>query len=205
MAGIFRRTRDTLYAKSQKLWSFAGTKRKLTNLEIDDVTGKQIFWDSGFVKWSFKDDAPLADRPANAAAEFNFSSTRASYVSDYSVKWQYDHDSNAYLRFTGGKEHRDMNTNQQILAKNIAILFMTMSIANDGYDEEGHGAHTLYGDKGTGKAKYLVDGKVIDGTWSKKTRTDRTQLFDSAGQELKLNRGLIWFEILPIGQPVTTK
>lgn len=195
-------TEHTLYAKSQKLWDFAANKRKLSNVEINDVTGKQTAWDEDFVKWTFKDDAALANRPKTQTAEFNFSNTSSSYLSDYGVKWQYDHDSNSYLRFNGGKTHRDMGTNRQILAKNIVILFMTMSIAQDGYDEDGHGSHTLYGTKGTGKAQFIMDGKVIQGTWSKKTRTDRTLLFDSTGAEVKLNRGLTWVEILPIGQQV---
>lgn len=196
-------TEHTVYTSTQKAWDFAANKRKLTNVSIDDTTGKQVPWDSTFVKWTFKDDAALADRPAAASATFNFSSTQSSYLDDYSAKWQYDHDSNSYLRFNGGKSHVDLDTKQQILAKNVVILFMNMSIADDGYNEEGHGTHTLYGDKGTGKAQFLIDGKVTTGTWSKKTRTDRTVLLDASGLPVKFNRGLTWFEILPIGQQVS--
>ena len=171
-------------------------------MEIDDVTNKPVAWDKSFVLWSFKDDAALTDRPQAFSAEFANSGLSASYAGDYVVKWQYDHDSNSYLRFNGGVEHRDMDTNQQLLAKNVVLLFTTMTIADDGYSEEGHGVHTLYGTKGSGKAKFLIDGKVIDGTWAKKTRLDRTHFFDAKGLELKLNRGLTWIEILPIGQTI---
>lgn len=196
-------TEHTVYTSTKKSWDFAAKKRKLTNVELNDVTGKEVVWDEGFVKWSFKDDANLKERPAKASAEFNFSSTSSSYLSDYSVKWSYDHDSNAYLRNNGGKEHKDINTNQQVLAKNVVVLYMNMSIADDGYSEDGHGSHTLYANKGSGRAKFLVDGKVTDGTWAKKTRVDRTRFFDGSGAEMKLNRGLTWIEILPIGQQVT--
>lgn len=196
-------TEHTVYSSTTKLWSFAANKRKLTNVEIDDVTNKEIAWDKTYVPWTFKDDAALVDRPSAFGASFALSGVQSSYATDYVAKWVYDKESNSYLRFTGEVEHRDMNTNQQLLAKNIVVQFMSMSIADDGYSEEGHGSHTLYGDKGTGKAKFLIDGKVIDGTWAKKTRLDRTKYFDSTGKEIKFNRGMIWIDTLPIGQQVT--
>ena len=196
-------TEHTVYLSTQKVWDFAAKKRELTNVEIDSLTGKTVAWDEGFIKWTFKDDLTLAERPLSLNAEFALSRTGASYKDDYIVKWQYDHDSNSFLRFNGGTPFLDMNTGQQILAKNVAILYMSMSIADDGYDEDGHGTHTLYGTKGTGKAKFLIDGKVIDGSWSKKTRLDRTRFFDTKGVEMKLNRGAIWIEILPFGETVT--
>ena len=43
------------------------------------------------------------------------------------------------------------------------------------------------------------DGKKISGTWSKKSRESQFKLLDNQGLEVKLNRGVIWFEILPVG------
>lgn len=196
-------TEHTVYASTAKLWDFAAKKRSLTNVEIDDRTKKEIAWDQTFIPYKFKEDATLADRPSGISAQFALSGGQTAYASDYIVKWQYDRASNSYLRFNGGEAHKDLNTNQQLVAKNIALLFMPMTIADDGYSEEGHGAHTLYNNKGSGKAKFLIDGQVIDGTWAKKTRTDKTKFFDSKGIELALNRGPIWIEILPINQAVT--
>ncbi|MEK7127506.1 MAG: DUF3048 domain-containing protein [Patescibacteria group bacterium] len=198
-------TEHTVYGVTSKIWDFAAKKRDLTNVETDDRTGKVMAWNTTFVSWKFKDDIAIAERPAAFSAQFGLSSSEASYANDYIVKWQYDKDSNAFLRFNGGVAHNDMNTNQQILAKNVVIQFMTMSIANDGYSEEGHGTHTLYGDKGQGKAKILMDGKVTEATWTKKTRLDRTRFFDITGKEIALNRGLTWIEILPIGQTVAVQ
>lgn len=196
-------TEHTVYASTEKLWSFAAKKRDLTSKETDSTSGEIVSWDEGFVPWKFKDDVDLNNRPQSFSAEFNFSPTQSSYISDYLARWRYDRESNSYLRFTGGAEHRDINTGQQLLAKNVVILYQSMGVADDGYDEEGHGRHTLYGTKGSGRARFFLDGKVIDGSWSKKTRIDRTRLFDATGQEIKLNRGLTWIEILPIGQPMT--
>ncbi len=197
-------TEHTVYTATKKLYDFAAKKRGLTNTETDDYTKKVIAWDKTFVPWTFKDDAGVSDRPAAFVAEFNLSNSTASYASDYSIKWQYDNVSNSYLRFNGGAPQQDKNTTQQLLAKNVILLFTTMGVADDGYSEEGHGAHTMYGTKGTGKIKILMDGKVVDGTWAKKTRVDRTRFYDAKGTELKLNRGQVWVEILPIGQVVKT-
>lgn len=195
-------TEHTVYTSTAKIWDFAAKKRKLSNVETDDLTGKEVAWDKNFVKWSFKDDAPLAERPEKFSGEFNFSGTQAVYIPDYVVRWQYDRDSNSYLRENGGTGHRDMNTNQQLLAKNVVVIFTTMGIADDGYSEDGHGLHTLYGTKGSGRAKFFLDGGVVDGTWVKKTRIDRTRFFDEKGVEVKLNRGQTWIEVLPIGQSI---
>ncbi|MBI4099662.1 DUF3048 domain-containing protein [Candidatus Microgenomates bacterium] len=198
-------TEHTVYSATSKLWSFAAAKRGLTDVEIDDYTKKPVAWDKTFVPWVFKDDAAVADRPAAGSTEFALSGLAASYANDYVVRWQYDHDSNAYLRLSGGVAHQDLDTKQQLLAKNVVLLFTTLGVADDGYNEEGHGAHMLYGTRGTGKAQFLIDGKVTSGTWSKATRIARTKFFDSKGVEIKFNRGQIWVEILPIGQTVKTQ
>ncbi len=196
-------TEHTMYTSTTKLWNYAATTRKLTNVSTDDQTGKQVAWNVDFTPWKFKDDAAVADRPAAFSATFGLSNIQASYANDYTVRWQYDHDSNSYLRFNGDKPHMDMDINQQLVAKDVILMFTTMTIADDGYNEEGHGLHTLYGTKGSGQAKFLMDGKVINGTWSKPTRTSRTVFKDANGKELQFNRGQIWVEVLPIGQSVT--
>ena len=66
--------------------------------------------------------------------------------------------------------------------------------ANDGYVANDH---LLFEDIGTGKAVVFKDGKRINGTWEKDTRTSRTIVRDTSGNEIKFDRGLIWFEILP--------
>lgn len=185
-------TEHTVYSSTAKLWDFAAKKRQIT----DD-------WNKNFLPWSFKDDIALADRPGAFSTKFALSNAQASYADDYLVTWKYDRDSNSYLRFNGGVSHQDLNTGQQLLAKNVILAFMSMTVADDGYDEDGHGLHTLYGTKGSGKAKFLLDGKVTDGTWVKKTRLDRTRFYDTNGGEIKFNRGQIWIEVLPQGLAVT--
>lgn len=185
-------TEHTMYSVTTKLWDI-GAKRKLTNLNED---GKS--WDENFVKYSFKEDEKIGTKkPISQTINIEFWNDPSYYVD-----WIYNYSDNTYLRKNGGVDHIDRNTKKQLSAKNVVVLYMTEQHANDGY--EGN-AHLLYGTKGSGKALFFIDGKQIKGTWKKKDRGSRTQLFDSSGEEIKFNKGKIWFEIQATDGTVTVK
>jgi hypothetical protein len=185
-------TEHTMYSVTNKLWDFAANKRKLTNKDED---GKS--WDEDFVPYEFKKDAPVADRPAAQTIGISF----WDYPM-YAVEWVYRKDTNEYARKNAGVAHVDRNTNKQLTAKNVVVLFMRESNANDGYENN---AHMLYGTKGTGKASVFMDGEQIKGTWKKADREARTILYDAQGEEIKFNPGVIWFEIQPLDGVVTVR
>lgn len=177
-------TEHTVYSRTTNLWKI-GEKRGLTN---EDKDGES--WDKKFVSYSFKDDASLSERPASQTIHLEHWKGYSAYF----VDWEYDRENNVYKRSNGGKPHIDRNNNKQLTAKNIVVLFMEESNANDGYDNN---VHLLYKNKGTGKGVALIDGKKTDIKWRKDGRTGRTLLFDLAGSAIKFDKGNIWFEILP--------
>ncbi len=179
-------TEHTMYSTTTKLWNFAEKDRKLT--QVDDKGNR---WDANFTPFQFKEDAKTT---GNVSATLYF--WESMFKNDYSVTWKYDATNNQYLRFNGGKEHLDLNTKKQLTAKNVVALFMTEERADDGY--EGN-LHLLYGTEGTGKMVLFQDGKKISGNWSKKSRESQFKFSDDQGLEVKFNRGVIWFEILPVG------
>lgn len=179
-------TEHTMYSTVTKLWDYASANRKLTNVDED---GKS--WDAKFTPPKFTNDIALADRPKTQSIHLEFWESAGS---DYFVDWAYDPKINSYKRITGGALQKDKNNNKQIAAKNVVVLVMQELNANDGYENN---IHLLYKDKGTGKAVVFKDGKRINGSWEKDSRTSRTIIRDSSGNEVKFNRGLIWFEILP--------
>lgn len=181
-------TEHTMYSTGTKLWDYAKDKRDLTNVDKD---GEE--WNTDFESYSFKDDASASDRGKSQSVHAEFWDSMPNYF----VDWIYDPTGNIYKRNNGskgGKPHLDKNAGNQLTAKNVVVLFMRESNANDGYENN---AHLLYRTKGTGKASIFIDGKEIKGTWRKKDRTAHIELVDSKGSEIKLNRGNIWFEILP--------
>jgi hypothetical protein len=186
-------TEHTMYSTTQKLWDYAATTRGLTNVSKEGMP-----WDKGFVPYVFKDDALVSERPASQTVHLEFWTGDSNYY----VDWTYDSKTNLYKRNNGGVPQIDRDINKQLTAKNIVVLLMAQSSANDGYENN---VHLLFKDKGTGKAVVFMDGKKITATWRKDKRTSRTILTDSTGNEIKLDRGLIWFEILPTDGVITVK
>lgn len=185
-------TEHTMYSTTAKLWDLAKT-RKLTNVDKDGV-----LWEEKFIPYTFKDDVIESSRPSSQTVHLEFWNDYTKYFID----WNYDPVANLYKRINGGSIHLDKNTNKQLITKNIIILFMQESNANDGYENN---IHLLYKTKGTGKALIFMDGKKITGTWKKSGRSGRTLIFDDQGASLKFNRGTIWFEILPTTGVVSVK
>lgn len=171
-------TEHQMYCSTSGLWAKAEA-RKLTF-----VNYKGEPWDEDFRPWQFKEDSPSS---GSVSPEFDFWRD----YKDYRVRWDYDKDTNSYKRSNGGEPHLDFLTQKQITAKNVVVQFAQEKGPVDEHK------HLLYTTIGTGKALIFQDGLVIEGTWSKKSRTDRTLFFDNKGKEIKFNRGQIWIEILP--------
>ncbi len=186
-------TEHTVYSSTTKLWDYAKKNRDITEKNED---GEK--WDEDFTPYTFKDDAKSEARPKSQTVSFDF----WEGYSDFSVTYAYNPGTNTYNRTTGGKAHADLNNKRQLSPKNVVVLFMRESRANDGY--EGN-LHMLYGTKGTGNAKVFMDGEEIDATWSKKTRISHLSLKDKRGQDIEFNKGQIWFAIVSPDTDVVVK
>jgi len=117
---------------------------------------------------------------------------------DYSSIFEYNPQNNTYFKFTGYDAsdnpipHKDQETGQQVEVSNLIIQFATEnSIAGD---DKGRLDYQLVG---SGKATVFIDGKVVDATWSKASRDERTLFYDTNGQEIEFNRGKFWIAIVP--------
>lgn len=152
---------------------------------------KEVAWDSSFVSWKFTDSQPSSS-PVASSISFEFWQNQA----DYDVTWQYDSQNNQYLRSNGGKPHVDMETSEQLNAKNIVVQFVK---EQSGVDNE---KHNYYENVGTGEALIFQNGDVIEGTWKKATISDRTRYFDEDGLEISFVRGKIWIEAVPAGNTI---
>lgn len=185
-------TEHTMYSTTGKLWAFAKT-RGLTNVDKDGNP-----WNEKFVSYTFKEDAEKVERPAKQTIHVEFWNGYKKYF----VDWTYDKESNLYKRNNGGEPHIDRDNNKQLASKNIVTLYMKEINANDGYENN---IHLLYKTKGSGKGVIFMDGKKVPVVWRKEGRTARTLLFDGNGNPVKFNKGIIWFEILPLDGVVDVK
>jgi Protein of unknown function (DUF3048) N-terminal domain/Protein of unknown function (DUF3048) C-terminal domain len=141
-----------------------------------------------------KDDAPLSQRPAHFTLDIQFS------YGDYNVTWNYDRQANDYQRLMGGSPHVEATTGKQLVAKNLIVMFADETPASDPFTPGAIHMRT----EGTGKATVYEDGTATSATWSKDSVDAPLRWMDSNGNEIKLNRGATWVEVVPVGNAVTT-
>ncbi|MEN8253534.1 MAG: DUF3048 domain-containing protein [Patescibacteria group bacterium] len=188
-------TEHTMVTSTEKLWQYAAEEREWTNLNPDrrisrSLTG-EADWNEEYEGWSFEDKKGEVGEATTVSYDF------WSGYDDYSVKWEYNPETNAYRRFMANQPHIDLNNDQQIEASNV-IVFLT--------DEKGpinEKKHMLYRTEGTGKALVFKNGQAINATWNKKTRESELSFTDSKGKDLKFARGLTWVSVIDKGNEVS--
>jgi hypothetical protein len=138
-----------------------------------------------FKAWKFKDEAALEDRSSDAKTiSIDFSGAA------YSVEYRYDRESNTYLRFNAGAEHKDRNTNEQLAPKNVVVYKLPTRVI----DDSGRLEMDVVGE---GEATMFSNGVATKGTWKKTSRTDRTIFYNEGGEEYEFSRGQTWVEVIP--------
>lgn len=181
-------TEHTMYCSSKELYNTAAS-RGLTN----KTEAKNTSWDKNYRPWLFKQEDKASSSPTTSNVTFDF----WSGYKDYSVSWKYDAINNNYIRYNGGNEHIDFNTQKTITSKNIVIQFAKESRSIDDH------LHNLYAVIGSGDGVLIQNGIKTDITWAKANRVSRTIFKDKSGKEVNFIPGNIWVEILPIGTEVS--
>lgn len=181
-------TYDRVYDRPSPHNVYTTTDRLWESAERKGYTGS-----SSFTSWKFKNEASVSARPSAQTLRLGFQ----GYAS-YKVSWEYNQSANTYQRSVGGSPAVDRANNQPIVAKTIVVAVMNYK---PGLSYPGDLAAKI-DNVGTGKAYVLTDGVVTEGTWSKKSRTERTTFTDLNGAEISFNRGPIWIEVVPPGTPI---
>ncbi|OGM14966.1 hypothetical protein A3A76_05570 [Candidatus Woesebacteria bacterium RIFCSPLOWO2_01_FULL_39_23] len=149
-------------------------------------------WSEDFTAWKFGDDRAVTEDTTDEIA-FGFWDNKP----DYDVSWKYDQGTNSYLRSNGGKSHIDLTTQKQLSAKNVVIQFVKEKGPIDA------NMHMFYTTTGNGNALIFQNGDVVEGSWEKKTTTNRTRFLDASGKEINFVRGSIWIEAVPTGNKIS--
>jgi hypothetical protein len=108
---------------------------------------------------------------------------------DSNPYFTYNADDGLYYRYQYGEAHIDKETNSQLAFKNIIVQFVNETTISD----EDHQDLTL---KGTGSGYYITDGKAIEITWKRVDNDDKTKYYDSEGNQIYLNPGKTFFEVV---------
>ncbi len=107
----------------------------------------------------------------------------------YHSGFVYDKQTGLYNRMVNGKLYYDENGEKPLSTENIIIQRAIHRVI----DNEGRRKIDLIGE---GSGYYISKGKVIPITWKKKDRADLTRYYDKDGNELSLNRGKIWIQVV---------
>jgi hypothetical protein len=177
-------------------WRWNDGTRYAPHNEYSSVTNAWEYaekknWDSmpKIDQWDFKSDAHSEDRGEKTVVKISFHKSLTN-SGLYDATWTYDQKSNSYFKKTGNKIDIDQETNAQVYTKNIVVqeTAITSAVDNKG--------RIIVKTIGSGKATYLIDGKITTGEWEKASRTDRTMFYDSEGNEIQFNRGRIWITVI---------
>ncbi|MBN1584777.1 DUF3048 domain-containing protein [Candidatus Uhrbacteria bacterium] len=137
----------------------------------------------------FKGDAEIGDRPSSVPDLTIDWSTPA-----YSVAWRYDREGNDYARHQNGARQEDED-GSPVRAKNVIVEFHDIRVT----DSVGRRKIDTVGE---GRAIVIRDGLVLEATWKKPAVSERTGYFSPNGEEIPLNVGQTWVEIVPNGLDV---
>lgn len=170
----------SMVSSTELLWK-VGEKRGWTHLDPDGVE-----WTDSFEPWTFKDELPEAERGAVRSVSHDFWEGYKAY----DVRWEYDVASNVYKRFNGGEPHKDLETGDQLAAKNVVVMLTKETGPVDDLK------HMLYKTEGEGQALIFMDGEVVDGFWSKTSRLARTEFTTKKGEAIAFNPGQIWISVV---------
>ena len=120
--------------------------------------------------------------------------------SDYNeVEYIYDDDLKEYVRYSRGEKQVDWDSGEAITTKNIIIEKAENWTLSDG---SGKGRQTL-DNVTTLDGYYITNGKVIEITCEKESRSGQTVYRDLEGNEINVNDGKTFIQICPINADIT--
>ncbi len=117
------------------------------------------------------------------------------YAPFYKVSYKYNEANATYDRYINGSLH-PLQGDGKIEAKNIIVMIMPHASLGDG------SARINISDVGSGKGYFITEGEYIPITWTKESRTAKTVFKDEDGDEVLLNHGQTWIQVVSTSHSV---
>jgi hypothetical protein len=160
----------------------------LLQSQHDDLAAPQSIFNYAAFLDETKDYEPASASSGKATTDLTIE------YPDATSYWKGDGSGNL-LRDQDGKPHMDGVSEEQVSAKNVVVL--EVQIDRTTYVDARYGPIPKTIMVGSGKVWVFIDGKHIEGTWSKATQTSPIELLDSTGAVIKLAPGNTWVELKP--------
>lgn len=120
------------------------------------------------------------------------------YSSSYKVTYKYDEETKRYTRGYNKTTQKDWKTGDLVTTKNIIVTFAKNSRLNDGSGKDRQDLSNI----GTLDGYYITNGKAIEIKCYKASRTAQTIYRDLEGNEIEVNDGNTFVQIVPIDAKV---
>lgn len=120
------------------------------------------------------------------------------YSTSNTVRYEYDATTQRYTRYSRNTKQVDWVTGETVTTKNILVYKAKNTTLNDG---ENKGRQTLDNVK-TLEGYYITNGKAIEITAEKSTRSGQTVYKDLKGNEIEVNDGNTFVQICPIDSKI---
>lgn len=131
--------------------------------------------------WKFKEDDPVEEGGRSLSVNFTDGTT-------YDVEWRYQSETNTYNRYQG-MSVMHLDDGSTVEANNVAVIATDIRVI----DNEGRKSLVTVGE---GDAMLVQDGRAILCRWKKESRTDRLRFYKPGGEEIEMNAGVTWIEVV---------
>ena len=129
------------------------------------------------------------------------------YSGFYSVTYKYDEETKKYTRYYNDKKNgkwkstmqKDWDTKDPVTTKNIIVTFAKNTVLNDGTNKDRQNLSNI----GTLDGYYITNGKAIKIKCEKTSRKEQTVYKDVNGNEIDINDGNTFIQIVPLNSEIT--
>ncbi len=112
-----------------------------------------------------------------------------NYGGYYKISFLYNNEEKEYFRYINGDLMKDNETKENIKTSNIIIEIVTMKVL----DNVGR---LQLNNIGKNRGYFLTGGRLIEIGWQKDSRNGKTTYRDLSGNEILLNKGVSWIQIV---------
>lgn len=159
---------------------------------MKEANGRKYNKNGNFETLNFNDKDTEIDGKEHSSIQFPYRGKK------YTSEFRYNKEDGLYYRYVNNKPHLDEASKIHLTAKNIFVQYTSQKVIDS--------ALRLKMDVvGEGKGLYVTNGKSMDVTWKKPSRRALTRFYDSKGNEISLNPGITWYQVVPDNLKVVLK
>ena len=126
---------------------------------------------------------------------------RFKYSYYHTTSYEYDEENKVYKRYMAGKANTDLNTKEQYTAKNIIVY----KIGNYSLNDQSNKGRQELKNIGSGDGYYISNGYAVPITWEKTSHSGQTVYKYKNGEEIIVNDGNTFIQIMPTQGTITIK